>query len=316
MTEPTSLLVGRSNQIQQIRSTIQLVADTDLPVVISGETGSGKEVVARELHRFGGSRGDLVCVNCANLVPSLADSQLFGHERGAFTDAKTRCVGYVGEANHGTLFLDEIAELEMPLQGKLLRVLETKKYRPLGGTGCQRSSFRLIAATSDQLLNLVQERRFRSDLYYRFGPVSIHLPPLRERPEDILELAEFFLRGLESTRGVAFSAEAVARLQDYSWPGNVRQLKSVVETASVFSTDGVVAGSLIAWLTPRHHANGDLPNVPGSPSIPTLEEAVRNAEVEVIQRALAATSGDRKEAARLLEVSTATLYRRIEGLPD
>ena len=194
MPEPTSLLVGSSSQIQQIRHSIQMVAETGLPVVISGETGSGKEVVATELHRLGGSRGDLVCVNCANLNPSLADSQLFGHERGEFTDAKNKCVGYVGEANQGTLFLDEIAELEWPLQAKLLRVLESKEYKPLGSTRIQRSSFRLIAATSAQLPMLVRQGRFRSDLYSRLNVVNLYMPPLRERPGDVSLIAHYFLQ--------------------------------------------------------------------------------------------------------------------------
>ncbi len=199
MTEPASLLVGSSSQIQQVRRMIEMVAPTDLPVVISGETGSGKEFVARELHRLGRSRGHLVCVNCANLVPSLADSQLFGtsgeHSLTRRTSASvmwaTRIVGrYSSTRSLSSRCLFRGSSASLGDQG----------VRPLGGAGCQHSSFSFIAATSEQLLKLVQESRSGSDLYYRLGSVQHPPAAAQHDTEDILELAEFFLRGHESTR--------------------------------------------------------------------------------------------------------------------
>jgi DNA-binding NtrC family response regulator len=286
-----------------IAEQLRRVADTDLPVLITGETGSGKEVAARYLHEHSSRAGKpFVAVNCGAIPRELLESQFFGHERGAFTGAAQAHIGFFEEAGEGTLFLDEIGELDARLQTALLRVLQDGDFRPLGSRQDRRFAGRLVAATNADLYLMRAERKFRDDLYYRLSVIEIRVPPLRERTDEIEPLAMQFLRDIAGRRrrlAPKLSEDARRALLRHDWPGNVRELRNRLERASVLARADVLEPS---DLFPETILD-DLPPE-------TLADARKQAEAEQIQRALALSQGRVGEAAKRLGISRTTLWKR------
>jgi DNA-binding NtrC family response regulator len=310
----TSTLIGSSEAMRRVQKTIGLAADSDTTVLILGETGSGKELVARALHQYGARKDrPFVAVNCAAIPADLLESELFGHVKGAFTGAGTDRIGAFREAASGTLLLDEIGDMPLLMQGKILRAIEERVVTPVGGKP-SRFEARVIAATHRDLPALVAQGAFREDLYYRLNVVPIALPPLRERREDILPIAEEFLRREARQGAPKRLATAAARLlQEHSWPGNVRELRNVIARACVLVrgdtvevTDLDFAQNAKQALSRDELLSDDLP------------AAVAKLEAAMIRRALAACGGNRAEAARRLNINRQFLYTKMQryGLGD
>ncbi len=318
-------LVGGCEGMQQLRCSIgkvvagdeQLRDDNPPAVLITGETGTGKELVARALHFEGPRRhAPFVEINCASIPAQLLESELFGHERGAFTDAKTRKLGLVESANGGTLFLDEIGDMEPVLQVKLLRLLENRTVRRVGGLRDEGVNVRIIAATHRHLEALVAEGRFRADLYFRIRMIHLSIPALRERGADISLLADHYL-ALHARRygkeGLTLSVDARRALLQHRWPGNVRELRNVIEEAVLMSSGPVVESLDLDWLPA---SAGVSPTGSGAVVATTLEQVERDA----LQRTLENSRWNVSHAARLLGISRDALRYRIEkyalAVPD
>lgn len=306
-----SMLIGRSAAMDETRALIsQAARAVGIPVLILGETGTGKELVARAIVRLSGAKM-FVPVNCAELSEEIADSELFGHERGAFTNAFSATTGLVGAANGGVLFLDELAELPLRVQAKLLRALESGEYRRVGSTRQLESSYRLLAATNGDVDALVASGELREDFTQRLGGFRIVLAPLRSRPGDIRPLATYFLKRYQQEQRDAprqITEAAVQLLIGHAWPGNVRELRNVIRTSAALAAPA-------CRLDADHVGEVLMPPSPSGralPSLPTLEQARRAAGQQVIRQALARTNGNRKQAAKLLGISTATLYRLLK----
>jgi two-component system NtrC family response regulator len=302
-------IVGGSAAMRQVQKTIGLVADTDATVLITGETGTGKEVVARAIHRHGRrAERPFVPVNCAAIPGELLESQLFGHVRGAFTGAIADRPGSFREAHKGTIFLDEIGDMGAGLQAKLLRVVQERVVVPVGGKPVA-VDVRILAATHRDLAREVREGRFREDLFYRLGVVPLPLPPLRERLADIVPLAEHFLALAATAEPHALSAEAASRLLSHPWPGNVRELRNAMERVAVLARHRVLVAADFDFLggapggTAAAAETGD-----GAEDLPA---AVARLETAMIRRALAATGGNRAEAARRLGIHRQLLYEKL-----
>ncbi len=296
-------LVGGSAAMRQVQKAIGMLADSDTSVLITGETGTGKEVVARAIHRHGRRAArPFVAINCAAIPAELLESQLFGHTRGAFTGAVSDTLGSFRAADGGTLFLDEIGDMAPALQAKLLRVLQERVVTPLGGKPVA-VDVRIISATHQDLAGAVREGRFREDLFYRLGVVPLALPPLRERLADIVELAEHFL-GLFSTPPRRLSPEAAARLLAHAWPGNVRELRNAMERAAVLGRRSVVAAEDLDFL--RGNAPATAEALDGA-----MPAAVERLERAMIERALSDASGNRSEAARKLGIHRQLLHEKL-----
>jgi DNA-binding NtrC family response regulator len=299
-------LIGLSAPMREVQKTIGLLADSDATVLITGETGTGKEVVARAIHRHGNrANAPFVAVNCAAIPAELLESTLFGHVRGAFTGAVADRIGSFREADRGTLFLDEIGDMDNSMQAKLLRSLQEREITPVGGKPVS-VDVRIIAATNRDLAVLVRNGHFREDLYYRLGVVPLPLPPLRERLADILPLAEHFL-ALAAERGQHkfLSADAAGRLLAYYWPGNVRELRNAMERVAALVRRPVVTGADLAFLNPGK-ASRDIDWLSG-----TLPEAIARLEREMISRTLAAVGGNRAQAAERLGIRRQLLYDKM-----
>jgi two-component system response regulator HydG len=287
---------------------IRTAAKSDIAVLILGPTGSGTEVVARMIHELSRrGNGRFQAVNCAALPDTLFESEIFGHERGAFTGAHDRKPGRLELAQHGTLFLDEIGDLSMAAQAKLLRVLEERRFERLGGNRAIEVDFRLISATNRPLDQFVRDTRFREDLYYRVNAFAIRLPSLKERQVDIPVLAQRFLARYCAANGLPvdaklFSREALDALAQYPWPGNIRELESTVSRAALSAPGRVIRGSDVEFL----HAN-DLTVEPARERLPSLREAERSHIVRILE----AVDWNKKEAAAVLAISRGTLYRKI-----
>jgi DNA-binding NtrC family response regulator len=301
-------MIGRDERMLIVFEWIRTAAKSDISVLILGPTGSGKEVVARMIHELS-RRGKERCqaVNCAALPDTLFESELFGYERGAFTGAHDRKPGRLEMADRGTLFLDEVGDLSPAAQAKLLRALENRHFERLGGQKPVHVDFRLISATNRPLDLLVRDGRFREDLYYRINAFAIRLPSLRERPLDIPVLASRFLARYCTANGLpldakVFSSEAMAQMQAYPWPGNIRELESTVSRAALSAPGRIIRDDDIEFLHEQASIEAFAPA-----RLPTLREAER----AHIRRALDATSWNKKEAARVLEISRGTLYRKI-----
>src|SRR5437867_5617387 len=317
-------LVGKSPAMQEIYSKIEQVADTRTTVLITGESGTGKELVARALHYNSGRRErPFIALNCAAIPETLIESELFGHEKGSFTDATARRVGQFELANTGTLFLDEIGDLSAMTQAKLLRILQEREFIRVGGVQSIKVDVRIVAATNQNLEELVRKGQFREDLYYRINVIALYLPPLRERGEDIPLLAKHFLakRVEEDARPhQEFNKEAIEFLSRYPWPGNVREMENIIEQAFIWSK-----GS--AFVTPEHLPN-ILRNDTRSFSLRddtlagrlSLEKAVMEFEREIILDALKRTNYIQTHAANLLGISRRMLKYRMDtlgiGRPD
>lgn len=306
---PIPGLVGASPQLQQVVSSLVRVAEVSSTVLLTGESGTGKEVVARAIHRQSPrSSKPFVAVNCAAIPENLLESELFGHVRGAFTGAVRSKKGLFEEADGGTLLLDEVGDMPLALQVKLLRALESREIRPIGGAHQKSVDVRVIAATASNLSQAVVEKRFREDLFYRLNVVELRLPPLREREGDVALLVAHFLaeHSVRTNRPVPrLSAEVEALLERYSWPGNVRQLQNVVERAVVLAKDGLVE---VADLPSELQRQGRMTPEDGDLSIKRRLPAL---ERSLIAAALEKSGGNRSQAAKLLEISYKALLYKI-----
>ena len=299
-------LIGTSPGMREVQKTIGLVADSDATVLITGETGTGKEVVARTIHRVGArSRGPFMALNCAAIPPDLLESELFGHVKGAFTGAVLERKGAFREAGGGTLFLDEIGDMDLAMQAKILRALQERVVTPVGGKP-QKVDVRIVAATHRDLDQWVKQGRFREDLFYRLNVVPIELQPLRERTADILPLAEHFL-AMASSPTKQLSDEAAQRLAGHTWPGNVRELRNAMERVAVMCRSDIVAASDFGFLVtspaPNAEEDGDDGNLPS---------ALERLERRLIADALAESKGNRAEAARRLGIHRQLLHAKAE----
>jgi two-component system response regulator HydG len=304
-------IVAESAAFRAVLADAYRVARSDATVLLTGESGSGKEVGAGVRHRHSPRRdGPLVAVNCAALPEGLLGSELFGHEKGAFTGALASRPGRFREADAGTLFLDEIGDMPADLQPALLRAIETGRITPVGGTGERQVDIRLVAATHRDLRQAVRDGRFREDLYYRLNVIALDLPPLRERPEDVLALARMFLQRAETPKRL--SPAAARTLTRYAWPGNVRELANAIERARILSNTEVV---LPEHLPPALRRADETANPPTAPAGPERAVAVRpleEVERESIARALVATGGNRTHSAELLGISRRTLINKLK----
>ena len=295
-------ILGRSKAMQGVFEQIRAVADTDAPVLLLGDSGSGKELVSRAIHWHSGRRdGAFVAVNCAAIPETLLESELFGHERGAFTGADRKRRGLFVEAQGGTLLLDEIAEMPQSLQVKLLRALQDRVVRPVGGNEEIKVDLRLISATNRDLPAFVRQGKFREDLYYRLAVIPIRIPSLRERPEDIPLLAEHFLKRAAAGMGKeieGFDEEALKWLHEHSWPGNVRELENVVERAATLAKGRVITRDDLR-----------IEFTPGSTGELGVRPSLADVESQYIRRILEEVRGDKRAAARILGISVRTLQR-------
>ena len=305
-------MIGESSAIEALRSTLQRVADTDLSLLILGENGTGKEVVCRMIHYQSHRRQQpLVAVNCAALTETLLESELFGHVKGAFTDAHEDREGKFELADGGTLLLDEIGEMSPGGQAKLLRVLEEKVVVRVGGSIPIRTDARVIAATNQNLAEMVREKRFREDLYYRLNVVTIELPPLRDRGDDVILLAEYFLGQLSARVGrevPVLKESARKRLRQHNWPGNVRELRNLTERLVYLSQgDEVESGDLDFVLSPDAESTAVSMDL-------ALGEATRQFQVQYIQKQVQRAGGNMSEAARAMDMHRSNLYRKMRQL--
>ena len=342
-------MVGVSAAMREICAIVARVARSDAPVMITGESGSGKEAAAQTIHALSRRRGKpLVAVNCGAVSANLIESELFGHEKGSFTGAEKRRAGYFELAQGGTLFLDEVTEMSPELQVKFLRVLETRSFRRVGGNEEIPTDVRLISSSNRDLLDAIEKKALREDLYYRLNVLPVHITPLRERPEDVPLLAKHFLDLVAESEGGAkrrFSAAALERLVGHSWPGNVRQLRNVVHRAYVLSDgtavdEGTVRGVLEGRSSGVFHVAR--PPAPVAPPAPELEkepeqpeadasgerapaagepdplgvpvrvgDSLEDVEKRLLERTLAAVGGNKRKAAEILRVSLKTVYNKI-----
>lgn len=291
-------IIGRSPAMRRALEVVERFAPTDIPILLVGETGTGKDLLAQQIHRLSGREGEFVDVNCGALPRDLVEGELFGHRRGAFTGAVTERPGLIAEAHHGTLFLDEILSLPLEGQAKLLRVLETGEVRRLGDTRKQLVDLRVVSAAQENLLQYVQQGRLRHDLYQRLAGVVVNLPPLRDRGDDVLELVRHFMAAV----GRRLHEAAVPVVLHHRWPGNVRELRAVVHRATHMDPDEVVGPVALAEAIELGVPTGGCTSAvsPISPVGEKLLEVCRRAEC------------DAGRAAALLGVSRATLYRRLK----
>jgi formate hydrogenlyase transcriptional activator len=300
-------IVGRNGGLRSILSQVEAVANTNATVLICGETGTGKEVIARAIHELSPRRNkNLVKLNCAAMPAGLLESELFGHERGAFTGAVTTHVGRFALADRGTLFLDEIGDMPLDLQPKLLRVLQEREFEAVGSTRTVRVDVRVVAATNRDLSQMVQSREFREDLFYRLNIFPISLPPLRERKKDIPEFVKYFVEHFANSMDKTIDTipeEAMRCLVRHSWPGNIRELQNYVARGVILSTDGVFEPPPPEECAP---APADIAN-------PTLEDKIRQEILAECQRANWKLGGPRGAAARL-GLKRTTLFYRMKRL--
>jgi transcriptional regulator with GAF, ATPase, and Fis domain len=306
-------IIGDSAALRRVLDLAQVVAPTDATVLLQGETGTGKEVIAEAIHRSSDrSNGPLVKVNCAAIPAGLLESELFGHERGAYTGAFGRSIGRFERAHRGTLFLDEIGDLPLELQPKLLRVLQERQFERLGGATTIHIDVRVICATHRNLLEMAEEQQFRTDLFYRLSVFPIDLPPLRERPEDIRLLARHFAFSCADRMQkpiTAISEEFMAALARHSWPGNVRELQNFIERSVILSTGPVLNGALPQVASTTCGSS----KVPTAPAPVTMEQAERSHILQTLQRTDGVIGG-RSGAAARLGMPRTTLISKMKRL--
>jgi len=331
-------LVGRSYPMVRLRQLIERVAPTDATVFISGESGTGKEMIARDIYRRSPRRQQpFIKVNCAAIQGNLIESEFFGHERGAFTGATERREGRFELAHNGTLLLDEVSEISAPLQAKLLRVLQEREFERVGGNRTIKVNVRILATSNRDLLRIVEQGQFRQDLYYRLNVFPVSVPPLRERPEDIQLLADFFLRKFSRKHGVAvpgFADSALQSMMLYRWPGNVRELENSIERAVILSESGrAITAAALGLPSPQGQAElpfvseevvhavpgADLAGASAAPESPAPAAAsdgsilsIAELEKQAIRTALLRTEGNRTQAALLLGISIRTLRNKLQ----
>ena len=311
------IILGRSPAILELQSKIERVAPTTARVLIRGETGTGKELVAGTIHRLSGRAGKpFIKINCAAIPANLIESELFGHARGAFTDAKTERRGLFEEAHGGTLFLDEIGDMNLDLQARLLRVLEEGKVRRIGDSQDRDVDVRVVAATNRDLEQMVREHLFREDLFFRLSTVPIVVPALRDHAEDIPLLFSYYLDTFcrrNGRRQLSVEPEVFTALREYAWPGNVRQLKNVAEQIAIFSGDPVTTAQLPASLLSAADGESGLLR-PSDIRIRPLREFKAQTEKEYIESVLRRTNWNVSAAARLLEIQRSYLHQKITDL--
>lgn len=320
-------IVGKSDAMQQVFKMIGRVAGSDAPVMVTGESGTGKELVARAIHNYSGrANKSFLAINCAAIPENLLESELFGHEKGAFTGAHSQRIGRFEQSDHGTLFLDEIGEMPLQVQSKILRVLQEGEFSRVGGNQTIRTNVRIVCATNKHLEEEVAKKNFREDLFYRLNVVRVHLPPLRSRIDDIRLLSEYFLQKIAHAKHrplLKLSEEAARVLEGYPWPGNVRELENTIQRASVLATADV--------LLPKDIPLGQVsiaPEAAGSAVPDSAEKAVEALfaaaaadssirllpwiEREFTLRAMDKTGNNQVRAAKLLGITRATLRKRLE----
>ncbi len=312
-TNPENI-IGTSSKMDEVYHLLRKVADTDSTILIVGESGTGKELVARALH-YNSSRQHqpFVAINCSALPENLLESELFGHKKGAFTGAVSDKAGLFEEAEKGTIFLDEVNSMALPLQTKLLRVLQERQLRRVGDTKTVAINVRVLGATNETLLEKVKDGKFREDLYYRLAVIPIELPALRERTEDIPLLVQHFLKktGLNGNTPKKIEPKALEVLQGYRWPGNVRELENAIERACALCDDDLIRVSDL----PPHvikQVGGPIESAGAMPVGKKLDEFVSETERRFIDETIKHNAGNREKAAKMLGISMATLYRKIE----
>ncbi|HEY7306075.1 MAG TPA: sigma-54 dependent transcriptional regulator [Bryobacteraceae bacterium] len=316
-------LVGDCPAMDQVRSLIELIAPRRSTILILGETGSGKEVVARCIHQASPRSGhSMIAVNCPAIPQDLLEAELFGHVKGAFTGATNSRIGLFEQAHESTLFIDEIGDLPLELQAKLLRALQEREFRRVGGTETIKVDVRVIAATNSDLMDKVKRGKFREDLYYRLHVVPIHVPPLRSRRPDIPRLVHHFIKkvcGQERLPLKSVSEEAMMRLSEYGWPGNVRQLENTVEMAVVLSAERTVLGS-VDFALPADGARKRLLDLDSEQiiSLPEdgldFEQVIGRIELNLLEQALQRAEGNKKVAADILGLKRTTLAAKLKSL--
>ena len=310
-------IIGKSKPIQQVFDLIRLAAPSKSNILVLGESGTGKELVAKSIH--GNSKrkdGPFVTVNSGSMPPDLLESNLFGHVKGAFTGAISNKKGLFEMANGGSIFFDEIGNIPVDTQAKLLRVIQEKEFMRLGGVETQKADVRIIAATNADLLELVEKNEFREDLYYRLNVITINLPPLRRRSEDIPLIGQHFLEmySEENEKPVGtISSPAMELLLDYHWPGNVRELENVIERAVVLSTSEEIGVELLPQNV-REPNNLNMPSAALPQNGVSFKDAVSDYERQLIIRALQASGGVQKRAAEMLKVKPTTLHEMMKRL--
>jgi two-component system response regulator HydG len=302
---PETEMIGSSRGMVEIYKTVSQVAPTDATLLIEGETGTGKELIARMVHRFSARASQVMApVDCASISPSLLESELFGAMRGAFTGADKDRIGLFEAANRGTVFLDEIGEIELNFQLKLLRFLQEREIRPVGASRSKSVDVRIVAATNRDLQKMVDEGKFRQDLWFRLNVIRLAVPPLRERRGDVPLLARFFVNKYNGRyhRGAKLTDSGLKALDEYTWPGNVRQLQHLIERLAILAPneriDGEAVRDALAATGPRDDA----------------VETLADAETEQIRKVLAATGGNKSRAAQILGIERKTLYRKLERM--
>ena len=325
-------IVGQSLAMQQVFKMVGRVAHSDAPVMITGESGSGKELVARAIHHYSQRAAkDFIAINCAAIPEQLLESELFGHEKGAFTGAVAQRAGRFEQCNGGTLFLDEIGDMPLPIQSKILRVLQEGEFSRVGGNDTLRTDVRIVAATNKNLEQEVGRRCFREDLFYRLNVVRVQLPPLRQRVEDIRLLAEYFLQKVAAKKHLPrmrLSEEAVRMMESYPWPGNVRELENTIQRATVLATSDLILPKDLPLGNDSIPLEADLVAGGGSLLELTKESAIEfllqtaqaDPEVQLLPwlekeftlHAMKITRGNQVRAAKLLGITRATLRKRIE----
>jgi DNA-binding NtrC family response regulator len=298
-------LIGSSQEVQRVREQIRLAATTDSNVLITGETGVGKNVVARAIHDLQAGRENFLMVNCSAIPENLMEAEYFGHEKGVFTGADTRREGIFELADGGTLVLDEIGEIPIRLQSKLLTILEDKCVRRIGGGRNIPVDVRIMATTNQDLVQAVREKRFRQDLYYRLAVVTVQVPPLRERPDDIPEIAEYFAK-LFCRKSVRILDHDMKRMIEYPWPGNVRELRNVMERASL-----LLKGDILRPANLLVSSESDNPSVERKHYVATQIVPLQELKKQQILTALKACAGNKSRTARTLGISLSTLKRTL-----
>ena len=307
-------MIGASPSFRRMMTLIEQIADSSATILIQGESGTGKELVARTIHERSARRnGPFVAVNCAALPESLLESELFGYEKGAFTGAGGRKEGRFELAGGGTLFLDEVADLSLVTQPKILRVLQEGEFERLGGTRSLQVDVRIVAATNQDLPEMVKEKRFREDLYYRLNVITVRVPPLRERHEDIRVLAQHYLRVYAAKNGrklEGFTGEAVERLESYAWPGNVRELENLIERSVLLARkDRIDAEDLPEEI-------GGVKRPPRDAILELVGTPLTEIEQRLLDETLRITGGNKTQAAKLLGIDVRTVARKLERRED
>ncbi len=299
-------IIGNSEALVQTLDKAKMVASSDASVLIYGESGTGKELLARFIYNSSKRKiNHFVVINCSAIPDQLMENELFGHKKGAFTDASDDYAGKFGQANGGVIFLDEIGELSLQLQSKLLRVLQFKEYEQIGGAETLKTDVRIIAATNKNLINLIKTSRFREDLFYRLNVVPITLPPLRERKKDIILLAEYYLGiyNIKNNKNIkGFTGKVIELLMQYDWPGNIRELQNVIERAVVLSCDNLIDADHIALNQDEKGKNKN------------LKDAINDFKKQYIVEILEKNNWNQTKSAKTLDIQRTYLARLIKEL--